>query len=130
MTTVLATFPSKSNPEITHTVSRGNDGVVYCSCPGWRYARTVPTLRSCTHTKSVAAGSLAAKAPVVEKATAGHLLATAAKRAEARTVANRLHKALMAGGEAAKVAAATVLMDTTSGFSKNLRALALSVMAK
>ncbi len=35
--TVLAEFPSRSRPGVTYEVRQGGDGVVYCSCPKWRF---------------------------------------------------------------------------------------------
>ena len=48
-TVTLASFPSKSNPSISHTVSRGKDGVVYCSCPSWKFQHNSPANRTCKH---------------------------------------------------------------------------------
>jgi len=48
--TVLATFPSKSRPGSVHTVKVGADGVVYCSCPSWRFQHNHPSCRTCKHT--------------------------------------------------------------------------------
>lgn len=36
MSTILATYPSKSNPAKSYNVVEGDDGVVYCTCPAWR----------------------------------------------------------------------------------------------
>jgi hypothetical protein len=47
--TVLATFPSLSNPSKAHKVSLGKDGNVWCSCPSWRFQKNSPTNRSCKH---------------------------------------------------------------------------------
>ena len=33
---VLETYPSESSNKI-HEVRKGADGVVYCTCPGWRF---------------------------------------------------------------------------------------------
>jgi hypothetical protein len=43
MPDVLREYPSKSNPGKSHQVIQGRDGVVYCTCWGWK--RT----RSCRH---------------------------------------------------------------------------------
>lgn len=128
MSRTIGTFQSSSNPEKFYTVTEGNDGVVYCSCPAWKFQRLAAAMRSCKHTKSAAASNLAKAAPVLGKSVAGHLLATATAKNAARRSAHDLHKAMKAGGDAAKVAAQAVLMDTTSGFSKNLRAMALSIV--
>lgn len=48
--TVLATFPSVSKPGHVHEVRLGADGVMYCTCPSWRFQRVTPSLREpCTH---------------------------------------------------------------------------------
>jgi len=36
--TVLATFASKSSNKM-HEVRLGKDGVIYCTCSGWRFYR-------------------------------------------------------------------------------------------
>ncbi len=36
MSTILATNKSSSSDNTYHVV-KGNDGVVYCDCPGWRF---------------------------------------------------------------------------------------------
>src|SRR5271168_483245 len=47
--TVLARYPSKSNPSKAHEVRRGADGVVYCGCPSWRFQKNSPSNRTCKH---------------------------------------------------------------------------------
>ncbi len=47
---VLATNPSKSNPNKLYEIIRGNDGVTYCSCWPWRMNRT------CSHLESFLSG--------------------------------------------------------------------------
>ncbi len=46
---VLARFASKSNPSKSHEVRRGADGVVYCTCPSWRFQKNSPSNRTCKH---------------------------------------------------------------------------------
>lgn len=46
---VLASFESKSRPGSSHQVRRGADGVVYCTCPSWRFQHNSPSNRTCTH---------------------------------------------------------------------------------
>lgn len=53
--TVLATFESASKPGLSHEVRIGADGVVYCTCPSWKFQKLSPSLRSCKHTKAVMA---------------------------------------------------------------------------
>lgn len=50
--TVIATFPSKSRPGHQHEVRVGADGVVYCTCPSWRFQHNHPSNRVCKHTKA------------------------------------------------------------------------------
>lgn len=33
---ILATYPSSSNPNVSYNIIKGADGVIYCSCPGWK----------------------------------------------------------------------------------------------
>ena len=128
MSRTIGQFPSSSSDKV-YTVTEGDDSVVYCNCPAWRFQRLAPAMRSCKHTKAAAASNLRKTAPVLDRSTAGHLLSTAAKKNTARRSAHDLHKAMQAGGDAALVAAQTVLADTESGFSKNLRSMALAVVA-
>ena len=37
---VLETNSSASNPAVTHEIRRGGDGIIYCTCPAWRFRRT------------------------------------------------------------------------------------------
>jgi hypothetical protein len=46
---VLSRFASKSNPSLSHEVRRGADGVVYCTCPSWRFQKNSPSNRTCKH---------------------------------------------------------------------------------
>ena len=46
--TPVASYPSKSNPSVTHTVHVEQFGELSCTCNGW-CKRTPP--RSCTHTQ-------------------------------------------------------------------------------
>ncbi len=50
--TVLATFPSKSNPSKQHSVCCGADGVIYCTCNSWRFQKETPSKRTCCHTEA------------------------------------------------------------------------------
>jgi hypothetical protein len=49
---VLSRFASKSNPSKSHEVRRGADGVVYCTCPSWRFQKNSPSNRTCKHIES------------------------------------------------------------------------------
>lgn len=53
--TVLATFASASKPGHQHEVRLGADGVMYCTCPSWKFQRLTPSLRTCKHTKALVA---------------------------------------------------------------------------
>lgn len=46
---VLSRYASKSNPSKSHEVRRGADGVVYCTCPSWRFQKNSPSNRTCKH---------------------------------------------------------------------------------
>jgi len=49
---VLARYQSQSSPGLKHEVRRGGDGVVYCTCLGWKMARKrngEPKARNCWH---------------------------------------------------------------------------------
>jgi hypothetical protein len=50
--TLLATFPSKSKPGHSHEVRVGADGVVYCTCPSWRFQKNHPSARVCKHSQA------------------------------------------------------------------------------
>ena len=49
MSTVLATNTSSSNPSKTYNIIEGNDGVIYCECPGWKFKRDCKHLREYHH---------------------------------------------------------------------------------
>jgi len=46
---VLARVPSSSNPSKSYEIRRGGDGVVYCTCPSWRFQKNSPSNRTCKH---------------------------------------------------------------------------------
>jgi len=46
--TPVASYPSKSNPSVTHTVNVDQFGELSCTCNGWCKR---PPPRSCTHTQ-------------------------------------------------------------------------------
>ena len=46
---VLARVPSSSNPSKSYEIRRGGDGVVYCTCPSWRFQKNSPSARTCKH---------------------------------------------------------------------------------
>jgi len=51
---VLTTNQSKTNPDKTYYIVRGKrDGVVYCTCPGWRMSSPDQVGgKSCRHLKT------------------------------------------------------------------------------
>ena len=46
--TPIATYPSRSNPSVTHTVHVDENGDLSCTCPGWCKH---PPPRTCTHVR-------------------------------------------------------------------------------
>lgn len=46
---IIATVPSKSDPEKTYEIRMGKDGNMYCSCPAWKYQKKSPKDRTCKH---------------------------------------------------------------------------------
>ena len=46
---VIREWPSSSNPSRSYQLIEGHDGVVYCSCPAWRFSKERP--RICKHMK-------------------------------------------------------------------------------
>ena len=124
---LLATAASKTNPEKSYEIRKGADGVIYCSCPSWKFQRLAAANRTCKHLKSFHAGQLARKEAVETKQEAGQNLALAAKRVEAATWARVAHSAMVAGGEVAVAAASIVLTDPMS--AKTMKRLAAEVLA-
>ena len=45
MSTILHSYPSSRNPAITYDIIKGDDDVVYCTCPAWKYHRDCKHLR-------------------------------------------------------------------------------------
>ncbi len=37
-----------------YTIKQGRDGVVYCSCPSWKFNSRNPAQRDCKHVRQVA----------------------------------------------------------------------------
>ena len=124
---LLASVPSKTNPDLSYEIRRGKDGVVYCSCPAWKHQRLPVAHRSCKHLKSFHAANLAAKESVETKQEAGSGLAHAQERAAAAKRMYAANKALNAGGEAAKAAAQALLSDPQAPSTLKLRACAALV---
>jgi len=50
--TLLATFASASKPGHSHEVRVGADGVIYCTCPSWKFQKNHPSNRVCKHTQA------------------------------------------------------------------------------
>lgn len=47
--TVLAVWPSSSDPCKSYEIRMGKDGNVYCTCPAWKFQRKGVQGRSCKH---------------------------------------------------------------------------------
>lgn len=52
--TLITTVASSSNPNLRHEIRLGGDGVVYCTCPAWRFQRKSPAARQCKHMRQSA----------------------------------------------------------------------------
>lgn len=46
---LLCVVPSESHPGKAYAITRGKDGVVYCSCNKWKFQKLPPRLRTCPH---------------------------------------------------------------------------------
>ena len=46
-TKVIRSWPSTSNRDRKYDLVQAEDGVVYCTCPAWRFSKERP--RSCKH---------------------------------------------------------------------------------
>jgi hypothetical protein len=102
MANVLAIAPSKTNPSKSYEIRRGADGVVYCTCPAWRFQRLKSgETRTCKHIAAFAAGALTSAEPVVPKSEAGRILAKHQERWALRTKRNMDHKAKKAAQQSA-----------------------------
>jgi predicted nucleic acid-binding Zn finger protein len=53
--TILATIPSKSNPSKSYQVRKGDDGVIYCTCPAWAFSGKKPGGHDCKHLRALRA---------------------------------------------------------------------------
>jgi len=51
MSKILATNQSSSNPDVIYKIIEGNDGTIYCECPGWKFKRDCKHLKQ-YHAKS------------------------------------------------------------------------------
>jgi len=74
----LAVMRSMSNPNKAYQVTLGEDGVVHCSCPAWRFQKLPPSERKCKHIRQfeaeyprLAAGCAAYRAAVENAAFEG-----------------------------------------------------------
>ena len=131
MSSILATVASSSSDK-TYNICKGADGVVYCTCPAWKFQRLTSEGRTCKHIKSWSASQLATRnltSMTVEKAESGHLLSTSTKKVTARKSAHSAHKAMTRGTkEEALTAAQSVLNGDIANASANLRSLAAAVV--
>ena len=44
--TIIKTVQSKSSSAV-YEIRRGDDGIIYCTCPGWRFSKAQP--KTCKH---------------------------------------------------------------------------------
>jgi hypothetical protein len=94
--TVLAVAPSKTNPSKSYEIRRGKDGVIYCTCPAWRYQRLKKgETRTCKHLAAFFARELSAAEPAaaVTKSEVASGLSNHKRRWALRTKRNEEHKA-------------------------------------
>ena len=50
---ILGEYQSASNPGKLYQVYLGEDEVVYCTCPAWKFSGNKGFTRSCKHTEKV-----------------------------------------------------------------------------
>lgn len=125
--TVLATIPSKTNPNKGYDIMQSKQGHAYCTCPGWKYQNVPPAQRSCKHLATYHAMNLAAKEEMSPKSESGAGLATSKAKVAAAKTAKSLAKAMKAGGAEAVEAAKAVLANPKA--AKTQQTLALAVLA-
>lgn len=55
---LVQSFPSRTSAGVTHDVRRGRDGVLYCTCPSWRFqeSRAPHRRTNCRHIRAVLDG--------------------------------------------------------------------------
>lgn len=83
---VITTVPSKTNPSKSYEIRRGKDGVIYCTCPSWRYQRLGKgETRTCKHLAAFFAANLSNPEAVgVTKSECGHHLSKHQERVALR----------------------------------------------
>lgn len=98
---VVARYNSTRTPSNVYEVRRHPDGVLSCSCPGWRFSKVKP--KTCRHTSRVEQG-LDDDGTVAEKVARGTTVLNALREAgfvsdgNARLIQNSLQTAAFASG--------------------------------
>jgi len=68
--TILATIPSKSNPNKSYQVRKGADGVIYCTCPAWIFSAKKTGVHDCKHLQALRAEMAANQARILSRLAA------------------------------------------------------------
>lgn len=54
---IVASFPSKSNPAKSYSVTLSDEGIPYCDCMAWRFQKVPAPQRTCKHIESWKGGA-------------------------------------------------------------------------